>query len=367
MEKTGDETAKRVFLAGLLLLLGFGAITGVYFLNNQGSERVALVSLEPQESVSDSIAAEPDEEIELTPGAVDEDTLSDWKPGMPIPEGYWPFNDQLVDERAFFNNPDGSISWDESYAPPKGWIVEDGLLIPEGTVTCSILEDEEWVDIPCDDERGFFAAPGGSSETGASSNSGSNSRSNLGAQPSPVDDFLDGYPGENWTDNPGQEQTVMEDVWCPDEPSENPELYEACWGGFVAPDFVLTGIHSCFAGTYSADDFGGEFAGEPFVQVAVRIEITGGNYRDHSMLGQGRDWDGFNRGYTLTSKSWLVSPNDYEVLRQIPFSWYAQATFYPMRDTYNGDRLIGSKVVGEWLYNPILTADLPGHCWPPNL
>lgn len=367
LENRRNEAVKRAFLVALLFLLGIGVLTGVYFLNNLDSESAPLPSLEPEASVSESIAAESDEQIELTPDVVDEEALSDWKPGMPIPDGYWPFNDQLVDKRAFVENPDGSISWDESYAPPEPWIVEDGLLILDGTVTCSILENDEWVDIPCDDERGVPPESRASSEAGGSSDSVANSGPHEGVAPSPVDNFPGAYPEENRTDNPEQEQTVMEDVFCPDEPSENPELYEACWGGFVAPDFVLTGINSCFAGTYSGDDFGGEFAGESFIQLEVRIEIVGGNYRDHSMLGPGRGWDGFNRGYTLSSKSWLVGPNDHEVLRQMPLSWYAQASFYPMSDTHNGERLSGRKVVGTWVNTPILTADLPANCWPPNL
>lgn len=320
LERSEKSRAKLAVLAAILLALLVAGFSGTYLLERLGAEATSASS-EPTTS---------------------------------------------ADEGVTTRETEGSIARQEDPPSELSELPETPTPPEPGTVTCEILLNEEWVEIPCDDDLSDWLEPGPLSESTGSSNSGSNSSTTVRPQPSPADDSLGVYPGEDLWENLQPNDPPAEQVWCPEDSAENPELYQACWEGFVAPDFVLTGLHSCFAGTYSDDDFGGEFAGEPFIQVVVRIEIVGGNYRDHNMLGQGRDWDGFNRGYTLRSKSWLLGPNDYELLKQLNFSIYAEASFYPMRDSYNGDALVGYREAGKWIYDPILTSDLPGDCWPPN-
>lgn len=227
------------------------------------------------------------------------------------------------------------------------------------TSSCAVLVDGEWVDYPCDENPLDWSEYGSSGERTGSSGSGSNS-STTRVTPGPNSSaprFEFPLPGENPSAN-DQEQ-----VWCPNDPSENPALYQACWEGFVAPDFVLTGIHSCRAGIVA----GGDFDGEPAVEVEVRIELVGGNYRDHNMGGEGREWDGSNKGYTLRSEVWIVYPGDYETPRLNYVDVVAEASFGPMRDSYNGNALVGFQKAWKWIRSPIATSDLPGHCWPPNL
>ena len=231
------------------------------------------------------------------------------------------------------------------------------------TTTCSTLLDGVWVEVSCEDLLREAEQARLESGSVGSAASGGTSGNNAGPQPSPRGDDAQSNSIENPRNGSGVVDPVLETLWCPEEASENPELYTACWDGFVAPDFSLVGIHGCRAGVAA----GGESDGEPAIEITVRIELIGGNYRDHTMLGEGRAWDGFNKGYTLVSKGWIVGPNDYEVRKQFTISWYAEATFFPMRETYDGKRLQARRQIGKWIYSPILTADLPGHCWPPNL
>jgi hypothetical protein len=232
----------------------------------------------------------------------------------------------------------------------------------ESEATCSILVEEEWVPIPCDAgpeyliEQGLLdlPEPGSSGSSTNSGGAGSSSGTNSSGSNSGGDNPRLRLPDFSATDGPVEPIGSLD---CPDQRDDDPQLYDYCWDGFVAPQFVRTELYSCRAG---------DFEGEPAIEFTVKIELVGGNYRDHYMVGVGRDWDGFNRGYTLLSKGWVIGPNDYDVLVQIPTSWYTEATFYPMKESYQGKTLYGAKELAAWVDSPVKVSELPGHCWPPN-
>jgi len=93
---------------------------------------------------------------------------------------------------------------------------------------------------------------------------------------------------------------------------EDPERYDSCRAGYVAPTFEFVGYHSCKRVT------------EDWFQITGLVRMVGGNYRD-SFWNQGE----YN-GMALVSQTLRDSDPSY------PLRWFAQAGFLSMNPAYEG-------------------------------
>jgi hypothetical protein len=100
--------------------------------------------------------------------------------------------------------------------------------------------------------------------------------------------------------------------YCPNKREENPELYDSCREGFVAPTFEFAGYHSCKRVT--KDTF----------QITGLVRMVGGNYKDFA-------WNEHTyKGMALVSTTFWDSDPSF------PLSWFVKASFRSMNPSYEG-------------------------------
>lgn len=215
-------------------------------------------AVEPRASITENTPSstpvpldEVPEEITEPAANVDFDP-SQWRTGMPIPEGYTFFGGQMVDDRAFALNPDGTLSWDSRFPPPEGFVVVDGFLLPEDVAAESRASE-----------------PGSSNQGSSNASSGQASAADNRSRPPAA-------PAEPIEANPSPDEEANPlpnpGGYCPGYREENPSLYDSCHAGFVAPTIEWAGYHSCrktpdgnvqifgkvklVGGTYNSNDYG---------------------------------------------------------------------------------------------------------------
>jgi hypothetical protein len=93
---------------------------------------------------------------------------------------------------------------------------------------------------------------------------------------------------------------------------EDPERYDSCRAGYVAPTFEFVGYHSCKRLT------------EDLFEVTGLVRMVGGNYRDF-VWNQGE-----YSGMALVSQTLRDSDPSY------PLRWFVQASFLSMNPAYEG-------------------------------
>jgi hypothetical protein len=108
---------------------------------------------------------------------------------------------------------------------------------------------------------------------------------------------------------PSEQSTLK---YCPDNRSENPELYDSCRKGFVAPTFEFAGYHSCKRLTDST------------FEITGLVRMVGGNYSEFV-------WnEATYKGMALASYTLSDSYPSY------PLRWFVEATFVSMNPSYHG-------------------------------
>lgn len=100
--------------------------------------------------------------------------------------------------------------------------------------------------------------------------------------------------------------------YCPASRSENPELYDSCREGFVAPTFEFAGYHSCKRLTNNT------------FEITGLVRMVGGNYSEFV-------WnEATHKGMALVSQTLSDSDPSY------PLRWFVKATFTSMNPSYYG-------------------------------
>jgi hypothetical protein len=108
---------------------------------------------------------------------------------------------------------------------------------------------------------------------------------------------------------PSEQPTLK---YCPDNRSENPELYDSCRKGFIAPTFEFAGYHSCKRLTDST------------FEITGLVRMVGGNYSEFV-------WNqATHKGMALASHTLDDSYPSY------PIRWFVMATFISMNPSYHG-------------------------------
>jgi hypothetical protein len=108
---------------------------------------------------------------------------------------------------------------------------------------------------------------------------------------------------------PSEQSTLK---YCPGNRSENPELYDSCRKGFVAPTFEFAGYHSCKRLTDST------------FEITGLVRMVGGNYSEFV-------WNqATHKGMALASHTLDDSYPSY------PLEWFVKATFISMNPSYHG-------------------------------
>jgi hypothetical protein len=125
-------------------------------------------------------------------------------------------------------------------------------------------------------------------------------------------------------------------IICPQERSENPEVYDACREGFVPPTQIRSlGILKCVK-TYETDPapFGEVIPGRvPVYLITQGIELVGGNFGDWSS----RWTDSGPRTATITVKTYGLGEGPFDDYPYMLKHSIGRTTFLSMDDRYLGE------------------------------